>query len=318
MKILITGATGFIGNNLTKYLVEHSDHSLVSVLRQVTPGFERTQSTVIGDFLPDTDWSKAIHGIDVVIHLAARVHIMRDSDSDPQAAFYSTNTGGTLNLAAQSASSGVRRFIYLSSIKVNGEQTLKGSPFTVDDIKIPDDPYGLSKFEAEVGLRELAKNTDMEVVIIRPPLVYGEGVKGNFLSMLRLIDKGVPLPFGVISNKRSLIGINNLVDLIYTCIDHSKAANKTFLASDGEDLSTTELFQRLGLALGKPNKLLPVPQFLLEAGLTLMGKKAIAQRLCGFLQVDISNTNELLGWEPPFSVDEELQKTAQAFLSSKV
>jgi nucleoside-diphosphate-sugar epimerase len=239
---------------------------------------------------------------------------MHDESSDPLAEFRKVNVEGTLNLARQAAEAGVRRFIFISSIKVNGEGTPLGSPYRADAQPQPADSYGISKMEAEQGLRALAAETGMEVVIIRPTLVYGPGVKANFLSMMRWLHKGVPLPFGAIHNQRSLVALDNLVDLIVTCIDHPAAANQTFLVSDGEDLSTTELLRRMATALGKPARLLPVPSWLLEAGASILGKKALSQRLCGSLQVDISKTRELLGWTPPLSVDAALRKTAAHFL----
>ncbi|WML90399.1 SDR family oxidoreductase [Thiothrix lacustris] len=302
--ILITGTTGFVGSALLPALSQH--HQTRPITR-----------TEFGDLLPTTDYTAALTHADVVIHLAARVHVMQDTATDPLAAFRNTNTAGTLNLARQAAAAGVRSFIFLSSIKVNGEHTTASNPFTTDDTHIPTDSYGISKYEAEQGLRELAVQTGMEVVIIRPPLVYGPGVKANFLSMMRWLHKGIPLPLGAIHNQRSLVALDNLVDLITTCIDHPAAANQTFLVSDGEDLSTTELLQRLSHALGKPARLLPIPQSWLETALTLVGKRAIAQRLCGNLQVDISKTRDLLGWTPPLSVDEALRQTAQAYLQNQ-
>jgi nucleoside-diphosphate-sugar epimerase len=266
---------------------------------------------------PDTDWQNALKGVDVVIHSAARVHVMEDKASDPLAAFRKVNVEGTLNLARQAAELGVRRFISISSIKVNGEGTSLGMPYLADAQPAPADPYGISKMEAEQGLRELAAESGMEVVIIRPPLVYGPGVKANFLNMMRWLHKGVPLPFGAIHNRRSLVALDNLVDLIVTCIGHPAAANQTFLVSDGEDLSTTELLRGMGTALGKPARLLPVPSWLLETGAAMLGKQALSQRLCGSLQVDISKTRELLNWTPPVSVDEALRKTAKHFLEQQ-
>ena len=231
--------------------------------------------------------------------------------------FRKVNTSGTLNLARQAIESGVKRFIYLSSIKVNGEATLRGSQFTPDDIFVPTDPYALSKYEAEQGLLKLATESQMEVVIIRPPLVYGPGVKANFLSMMKWLHKGIPLPFGSIHNKRSLVALDNLVDLILICIEHPAAANQVFLVSDGEDLSTTELLSRVDIALGKKPRLLPVNQQLLEFGLKLVGKKDLAQRLCSSLQIDISKAKKLLNWTPPVSVEKGLHKTAEHFLKSQ-
>lgn len=218
---------------------------------------------------------------------------------------------GTHNLARQAVEAGVRRFVYLSSIKVNGEQTQKGAPFSEEDTPAPEDPYGISKMEAEQGLQRLAAETGLEVVIIRPPLVYGPGVKGNFASMVKLVDKGLPLPLGAVDNKRSLIALDNLVDLIIVCIEHPAAANQVFMAGDGEDLSTTELLRGIACALGKPSRLVSVPEGVLMFGASLFGKKAVARRLLGSLQVDISKARDLLGWQPPVSVEEGLTRTVR-------
>ena len=305
MIVAITGTTGFVGFALLPTLSQH--HQIRAITR-----------TEFGDLLPTTDYTAALTHIDVVIHLAARVHIMHDTATDPLAEFRRTNTAGTLNLARQAAQAGVKRFIYLSSIKVNGEQTQSGQAFiAIDQLPLPTDPYAISKQEAEQALHQLAIETGMEIVIIRPPLVYGVGVKGNFQSMMKWVNKGIPLPLGSIHNQRSLVALPNLIDLLTLCIEHPAAANQTFLVSDGENLSTTDLLRRLGTALGKPARLLPVPQKLLETSLNLLGKHAIAQRLCGNLQVDISKTRELLGWTPPISVDDALQQTAQAYLQTQ-
>src|SRR5690606_35447103 len=268
----------------------------------------------VGSIGATTDWSLALADISVVIHSAARVHVMHDTASEPLAKFREVNVDGTLTLARQAADAGVKRFIFISSIKVNGEGTLCGKPYTAFDTPAPEDPYGIAKMEAEQGLRLIADETGMEVVIIRPVLVYGPGVKANFLSMMRWVHKGIPLPLGAINNSRSLVSLDNLVDLIVTCIDHPAAANQTFLVSDGEDLSTTELLRRVGAAVDKIARLLPVPQKLLEFGASLLGKKAVAQRLLGYLQVDISHTCSTLGWKPSVTVDEALAKTADFYL----
>jgi nucleoside-diphosphate-sugar epimerase len=233
---------------------------------------------------------------------------MKDNVSDLLAEYRKVNVDGTLNLVRQAAEAGVRRFIFISTIKVNGEQTLLSKLFTAEDTPAPEDAYGISKMEAEQGLQALAAETGMEVVIIRPPLVYGPGAKGNFASMIKLIEKGLPLPLGAIHNKRSLVALDNLIDLIITCIDHPAAANQVFLAGDDEDLSTTELLQGVARAMGKPARLVPVPVGLLMFGATVVGKKAMAQRLLGSLQVDISKARNLLGWQPPLSVGEGLKR----------
>lgn len=265
----------------------------------------------VGNIDETTDWSHALNGCNSVMHLAARVHVMDDPSTDPLASFRQTNTGGTLNLASQAATAGVRRFVFVSSIKVNGESTETGHPFTAADTPVPQDPYGISKMEAEQGLREIAKQTGMEVVIVRPPLVYGPGVKANFASLMRAVQRGVPLPLASVThNRRSFVALDNLIDLLITCIDHPAAANQTFLVSDGEDLSTTDLLRRLGHAMDKPARLFPFPPSLLQLGANLLGKGDMAQRLLGNLQVDISHTCNTLNWTPPISVDDGLRRAA--------
>jgi nucleoside-diphosphate-sugar epimerase len=318
VKLLVTGATGFIGRALIARLLRCSDYKIYAAVRKVATDFPSTVNQWKFDGVSsNTDWNNALQGVDCIIHTAARVHVMSDTANDPLEEFRNVNTSGTLNLARQAAESGVKRFIYLSSIKVNGEATLQGAPFTPDDIFVPTDPYALSKYEAEQGLLKIAHETQMEVVIIRPPLVYGPGVKANFFNMMKWLYKGVPLPFGSIHNKRSLVALDNLVDLILTCIVHPAAANQVLLVSDGEDLSTTELLSRVSLALGKQSWLLPVNQKVLEFGLMLIGKKDLAQRLCGSLQVDISKAERLLNWTPSISVDEGFRTTAEYFKNSR-
>lgn len=307
MKVLLTGASGFLGGAITARLSQQDRISLSCAARSPLAqlGFA---TFAVGNLCAANDWSLPLLGQHVVIHAAARAHIMKDEVADPLSEYRLVNVEGTLNLARQAAAAGVERFIYISSIKVNGESTPLGRPFVSSDAPAPEDPYGLSKLEAEQGLMQLAAETGMEVVIIRPPLVYGPGVKGNFASMIKLIDRGIPLPFGAIHNKRSLVGVDNLVDLIIRCVDHPGAANQVFLAGDGKDLSTTELLLGVGKAMGKPARLIPVPVGLLQFGATLLGKKAMAQRLLGSLQVDISKTCELLDWKPPYTVEQGLRR----------
>ncbi|WP_445005922.1 UDP-glucose 4-epimerase family protein [Halomonas mongoliensis] len=319
MKAMITGATGFVGQGVLERLNQQAKWVPYLALRR-PPSAEAIQAhsyTLVGDITPETDWHDALIDCQAVVHCAARVHVMDDPEVDPLAAFREANVAGTLNLARQAAESGIKRFVFISSIKVNGEQTSADRPFQADDTPAPSDPYGISKHEAEQGLLALAEETGMEVVIIRSPLVYGPGVKANFASLMRWLQKGVPLPLGAIHNQRSLVARGNLVDLIVTCLDHPDAANQIFLAGDGEDLSTTQLLRRMGQALGKPARLVPVPAGLLEAGAAVLGKRDVAQRLCGSLCVDIGKAQRLIGWQPPISIETALQETADAFLNEQ-
>ena len=307
MRLLVTGASGFVGKSLCSELFRQG-HGLRAASRSAIAeiyGFERV---IVGAMDGVTDWSTAVSGVDAVIHLAARVHVMGERATDPLAEFRKINVLCTLNLAGRAAAAGVKRFVFVSSVKVNGESTLPGQPFTESDSPNPQDAYGLSKYEAELGLRQIAVESGMEVVIIRPPLVYGPGVKANFSAMMRWLRRGVPLPLGAIHNQRSLVALDNLVDLIVTCLTHPAAANQTFLVSDGEDVSTTELLRRMGQAMGLPARLVPVPVSWLKLAAALVGKPDVAQRLCGSLQVDIEKTRRLLGWTPPLSLDEGLRR----------
>jgi len=314
--VLITGCNGFVGQQLVKIL---GSRSLRLAVRNPSEYFGSTTHDVCaGDLSVKRDWSAALENVDLIVHCAARVHIMNEKSSDPLGEFRRVNVDGTLRLANQAAAAGVKRFIFLSSIKVNGEHTQFGSPFVADQRPNPSDPYAISKMEAEEGLLALAMATGMEVVIIRPPLIYGPGVKANFLAMMRWLRRGIPLPFGAVTdNKRSLVALDNLVDLIVTCLDHPSAANQIFMVSDGENLSTAALLRRMGAALGRPARLIPVPVSLLRLGAKWFGKPAVAQRLCGSLEVDISKTRELLGWVPPVSVEEGLRRTALHWIESQ-
>lgn len=309
-RTLVTGGSGFVGSAVLARL-RHAQLPVLGVVRHEAPATDYVRGPALEGA---GDWSQLLQGCGVVVHTAARVHVMRDSASDPQSAYRAANVEGTLNVARQAAAAGVRRFVFISSIKVNGEETTPGRPFTADDRPSPLDPYGMSKAEAESRLKALAAETGMEVVIIRPPLVYGPGVKANFLNMMRWLRRGVPLPLGAVEhNRRSFVALDNLVDLIVTCIDHPAAANRTFLVSDDMDLSTSELLRRLAAAMGVSARLLPVPVWALHAGAKMTGRYALFQRLCGNLQVDIATTREALDWCPPIGVDEGLRRAAEGF-----
>ncbi|KAB7675539.1 UDP-glucose 4-epimerase family protein [Plesiomonas shigelloides] len=311
-KVLLTGASGFVGNVLNAAMI--NNYQVLPVVRD-KHSVDFDVCVEVQEIDKNTQWVEALSGVHCIIHCAARVHIMNDSSSDPLAEFRTVNTEGTLNLARQAVEAGVKRFIFLSSIKVNGESTSNGEPFTAFDLCLPEDPYGMSKFEAEKQLIAIAKDSGMEVVIIRPTLVYGPGVKANFVSLMNLVSKGIPLPFGCITkNKRSLVSVDNLVDLIITCIDHPKAANQVFLVSDDHDVSTSDMVRELAIALDKPTWQLPLPIWCYKLVGKLFGRSDIVDRLTGTLQVDISHTKETLGWKPPQTLQEGFKKTAQAFL----
>ncbi|WP_439589613.1 UDP-glucose 4-epimerase family protein [Hydrogenophaga sp.] len=313
-RILLTGGTGWVGGALLKALRERRHDTLAGV--RAASAHADAQSVLMGSIDETFLWPKELDDREVVVHLAARVHVMKETTSDPLQAFRAVNTSGTLRLARLAAQAGVQRFVFVSSIKVNGESTPPGVPFGPVEAAAPSDPYGRSKWEAEQGLRELAMETGMEIVIVRPPLVYGPGVKANFHSLMRAVCRGIPLPLAsVTGNRRSLVALDNLVDLLITCVEHPAAANETFLAGDGEDLSTAGLLRRLGIAAGRPARLYPVPTKLIETGAALLGKRDIAQRLLGSLQVDITHTRETLGWTPPISVDEGLRRAVAGMVS---
>lgn len=309
-RVLVTGGYGFVGRAVCTGFAKRKQHVLCAVRTEPTPPIESEflQLIRIGDIAAGTDWSGSLSGVTTVVHLAARAHVMHDTVPDPLAAYRTVNVDGTLNLARQAAAAGVKRFVFVSSIKVNGEYSAPNRPFSESDACDPQDAYGQSKYEAEQGLRLLSVNTGMEVVIIRPPLVYGPGVKANFAALMRAVQLGWPLALGAIDNRRSLVALDNLVDFILTCANHPKAANQTFLVSDGQDLSTTELARGLARAADVPARLMPVPVWALQAGASILGRGGEVQRLCSNLQVDISKARSLLGWQPPITVDEGLRR----------
>jgi len=321
MQLFITGASGFVGSTLCQSLIEHG-HAVTAVSRchssEKTLSFSEhlllTPLEIKANFSDIKSIYSHLTEAESIVHCAARVHQTQDDAIDPLDQYRQINCTATLNLARAAAQAGVQRFVFLSSVKVNGEYSAPERPFRADDAISTLDPYGLSKWEAEQGLREIAAKTGMEVVIIRPPLVYGPGVKANFLTMMRWLHRGIPLPLGAIHNRRSLVALPNLVDFISLCLTHPEAANQTFMISDQHDLSTTDLLRGLGAALGSPARLLPVPQGVLEASLKLIGKGGMAQRLCGDLAVDAQPATELLSWRPAVTVQQGLQITAEHFL----
>lgn len=317
LKVLLTGAAGFVGCATGAHLVA-SGHVLTAAVRTLpqTPlPYHAAQITAIGGLESFADWPALLTGVDVVVHLAARVHVMRDAAADPLAQYRAVNVDGTLNLARQAAAAGVKRFVFVSSIKVNGEE--RAVAYFEADTPQPKDDYARSKWEAEQGLRQIAGETGLEVVILRPPLVYGPGVGANFLALLRAVARGVPLPLGAINNQRSLIYVGNLVDAIRCCLEHPAAAGRTFLVSDGENVSTSDLIRRMAAALGRPARLVALPVPLLRAAATLAGKSALVTRLLDSLSVDDTSIRRDLGWSPPFTLDEGLRETAAWYANRK-
>jgi len=311
--ILVTGATGFIGRRLSQILL-NADRKVRFAVRdksRIKIPFVNQCAVEISEIDSCTSWQSILAGVRTVVHLAARAHVLHDTSRDPLAEFLSVNVDGTVNLARQAINAGVERFVFISSIGVNGNISI--TPFTEGDPPDPQEPYAISKWEAEKRLQEITSKSEMEITIIRPPLVCGPDAPGNFGNLLRWVNRGVPLPLGAIYNRRSLVVLDNLVDFILTCIDHPAAANQTFLVSDGEDISTTELLYRSGRAMGRSTRLIPVPMFLLKPAAMMFGEKDMVQRLCGSLQVDISKAREVLNWVPPISLNEGIARAALPF-----
>jgi nucleoside-diphosphate-sugar epimerase len=311
MRIFVTGSSGFVGKLLVKQL-STQDYSIVAASRLSIDSKATVQYIKVEEINQQTNWLGFLEKVDVVIHLANRAHVMHEYEHNPYCIYREINVEATINLARQAIETGVKRFIYISSVKVNGEYT-SVRPFTEEDKPEPEDDYGISKYEAEEALIALCKNAKLELIIIRPPLIYGPNVKGNFFNLIKLCNKSLPLPFGSIKNKRSFVYIDNLISLIETCITHPNAANHTFLVSDNDDQSTTELIDAIKSALGKFKLLIPLPHRILSGILKLMGKKRLEQRLMGNLQVDISKAQSLLGWSPPYTFKEGIERTIKYY-----
>lgn len=312
MKLLVTGASGFIGRALCARFAEDGDVELVATVRAAGDSAPTAGSVRAKELIPETRWEDVLDSVDVVVHAAARVHVLREPES--LAWYRRVNVDGTLNLARQAAGCGVKRFVFLSSVKVNGDNTQPGRAFRAEDPPGPTDAYAVSKHEGEIGLARVAEEQGMEVVTIRPPLVYGPGAKANFLTLMRWVYKGYPMPFARVDNRRSLIAVHNLVDLVRVCCVHPLAANETFMAADGEDVSTAELITRLGVALDRPARLVPVPPKLLLALAAAAGKRQQAGKLLNSLEIDARRTRKRLDWQPPVGMEEALESTAQHFL----
>ena len=311
--VLVTGATGFVGRFLSKHLLATGCRVRGTILesKNISSLIDGVEPVTVKPLGADTTWSHAMAGVDTIIHLAARVHIMDDPSTDPLAEFRKVNVAGTARLAGEAAKAGVKRFVFISSIKVNGEES--AIRYTTDSPALPSDPYGISKWEAEQALRTIEAETGLEVVVVRPTLVYGPGVKANFFNMMKIITKGIPLPLASVANKRSLIYIGNLVDALTTCAIHPAAAGQTYLVSDGEDISTPELIRRTANALELPARLFPVPVSFMRLTGKLSGKSGAVNRLTGSLTVDSSKIRRELGWKPPFTMEQGLKETAEWF-----
>jgi nucleoside-diphosphate-sugar epimerase len=317
MRFLIVGASGFVGQVLCKELATQG-RIFRAAVRSGKYSHQDAEVAKIGSIDGKTDWSAALRDIDVVIHLAGRAHVMRENSDDPISEYRKVNLHGTANLAEQAALAGVKRLVYASSIKVNGERTGFESKFTETDPVNPQDPYGISKNEAELALRQIASRTNLEIVIVRPPLIYGSGVKGNFVQMLKVLAKGIPLPLASVCNRRSMVYVENLVDALIACATHPAAAGQTYLVSDGEDISTPDLLHRLGEAMGYPARLFPCPTPLLKLAGRMTGKSNQVDRLLGSLQVDSGKIRRELNWTPPFTLQQGLQATAEWYRNTNL
>ena len=314
MRFLITGANGFVGKQLCDELLRQKQVVRVA-LRTGRTLMDGVESVVVGTIDVATNWSDALRNVDVVIHLAARVHVMRDAAADPLAEFLKVNLHGTKNLAEQAVKAGVKRFVYVSSIKVNGGETLGQHSYTEQDVPAPQDPYGISKWKAEQALQRIAQNTSLEVVVVRPPLVYGPGVKGNFINLLATVNKGIPLPLTGANNARSLIYVGNLVNALIACATHPAAAGQTYLVRDGVDVSTALLVEKIAVALGRKNHLFYFPPSLLRAVAAMLGRSEQVARLFGSLRVSDEKIRSELGWIPPYTLEQGLRATADRYFT---
>lgn len=315
MRVLVTGTSGFVGRALCSTLLAQG-YTVRAAVRSVNsiPSYDGMDVVAVGDVGAQTDWSVAFAGVNCVIHCAARAHVMHETEADAMLAYRAVNVAGTQRLAEQAAELGVRRLVFLSSIKVNGEQAALGAPFLFSDAPAPEDPYGVSKWKAEQALWAVFAQTGLEVVVVRTSLVYGPGVKGNLLRLLGWVGRGVPLPLGAVHNQRSLMGLSNLVDLLLRCVEHPAAAGQTFLASDGDDLSTPQLIRLMAKGMNRPARLISVPVKLLQAGGSLLGKRGEINRLVGSLQVDSGHTQAQLGWTPRVSVENGVRDMTQWYM----
>lgn len=306
-RVLVTGASGFVGVRLLEHLDATGVPSRAAIRKKALEPSGSAGHVIVGEINSQTDWGQALNDVNTVVHLAARAHVLKEEFADPLEAFREVNLQGTLKLARQCAELKVRRLVFLSSVGVNGNESL--GPFTERNAPAPNEPYAVSKCEAEQALRVLAQETGLEVVIVRPPLVYGPNAPGNFGSLLRWVGKGLPLPLGAVTgNRRSFVALDNLVDFIVTCINHPAAANETFLVADGQDVSTAGLLREVGTAMGRPARLVPVPVPVLKAGAAMLNRREMARRLLGSLQVDASKAREWLEWTPPVSFEEGVRR----------
>jgi nucleoside-diphosphate-sugar epimerase len=312
MRFLVTGANGFVGTPLCKQLHARG-WAVRAAMRMARPLAEGIETALVGTLDGETNWTNALDGVDVVLHLAARVHVMHEDAASPLDEFRKTNVAGTEHLARAAAANGVKRLVYVSSVKVNGEATQGEGKFTGANMPLPQDPYGISKWEAEQALHRVAAETGLEIVVVRPPLVYGPNVKGNFEQMLRVVAKGIPLPLASMKNLRSLIYVENLVDALIACATHPAAVGKTYLVGDGDDVATPDLLRQLSIAMGRAPRLLPCPVALLQFGGRLLGKSDQIERLIGSLRVDSSAIRLELNWTPPFSLQQGLRATGEQF-----